>query len=162
MSEPEHKSVVVTPELHAYLLAHSTPLDDVQRDLVEKTHGRLGDVARMQIAPEQGLLLTLLARLIGARSAIELGTFTGFSALCIAKGLAPGGRLLCCDVSEEWTSIGRRYWQLAGMADRIELRLGPAIETVRSLPSEPDIDLAFIDADKPNYVNYWEDRKSVV
>ncbi|MGH9118918.1 MAG: O-methyltransferase [Acidimicrobiales bacterium] len=155
MTEP--KTVVVTPELHDYLMAHSGPLDDVARDLVEKTQGRLGDAARMQIAPEQGLFLTMLTRLIGARSAIELGTFTGFSALCIARGLAPGGRLICCDVSDEWTSIGRGYWARAGVADRIELRLGPALDTVRSLPPDPTIDLAFIDADKGNYVNYWEE-----
>jgi caffeoyl-CoA O-methyltransferase len=155
MTQP--KSVVVTPELHEYLMAHSGPLDDVARDLVEKTQGRLGAAATMQIAPEQGLLLTLLTRLVGARSAIELGTFTGFSALCIAKGLAPGGRLLCCDVSDDWTTIGRRYWERAGLADRIELRLGPALDTVRSLPADPTIDLAFIDADKGNYVNYWNE-----
>jgi caffeoyl-CoA O-methyltransferase len=91
------------------------------------------------------------------RTAVEVGTFTGYSALAIAKGLAPGGRLLCCDVSEEWTSIGRPFWEAAGVADRIDLRIAPALETLRALPLEPHIDLAFIDADKPNYGNYYEE-----
>jgi caffeoyl-CoA O-methyltransferase len=110
----------------------------------------------MQIAPEQGAFMTMLTRLIGVRRAIEVGTFTGYSALCIARGLQPGGRLLCCDVSEEWTSIGRRFWERDGIADRIELRLGPALDTLQSLPVEPAFDLAFIDADKQNYPNYYE------
>jgi caffeoyl-CoA O-methyltransferase len=95
--------------------------------------------------------------MLGARRAVEVGTFTGYSSLCIARGLAPGGTLLCCDVSEEWTAIGRRAWERAGLADRIELRIAPAIETLRSLPTEPAIDLAFIDADKGGYPNYWEE-----
>jgi caffeoyl-CoA O-methyltransferase len=111
----------------------------------------------MQIAPEQGALLRILTRLIGATRAVEVGTFTGYSALCIARGLGEGGQLLCCDVSDEWTSIGRRYWEKAGVADRIELRLGPALDTLQSLPRQPAFDLAFIDADKPNYIGYYEE-----
>jgi caffeoyl-CoA O-methyltransferase len=88
---------------------------------------------------------------------VEVGTFTGMSALCVARGMGPQGRLLCCDVSEEWTSIARRYWEKAGVADRIELRLGPAADTLRSLPVEPTFDFAFIDADKASYPIYYEE-----
>jgi caffeoyl-CoA O-methyltransferase len=99
----------------------------------------------------------LLTRTLGVRQAVEVGTFTGMSSLSIALGLAEGGRLLCCDVSEEWTSVATRYWEEAGVSDRIELRIAPATETLRALPSDPTIDLAFIDADKPNYVAYWDE-----
>src|SRR5690606_5846127 len=116
----------------------------------------LGDIARMQVAPEQGALLELLVRMLGARQAVEVGTFTGYSALCVARGLAPGGRLLCCDVSEEWTAIARDAWRRAGVADRIDLRIGPALETLARLPDEPTIDFAFIDADKRGYLDYYE------
>ena len=150
------KSFLLTPELHAYLVEHSTPLDDVQRALVEET-SQLGDIARMQVAPEQGAFLSLLAAVTGARRAIEVGTFTGYSALCLARGLPEDGRLVCCDVSEEWTAVARRHWEAAGVARKIELRLGPALDTLRSLPTDPDVDLAFIDADKGSYVDYYEE-----
>lgn len=97
----------------------------------------------------------MLGRLIGARRAVEVGTFTGYSSLCIARGLVDGGSLLCCDISEEWTSIARRAWAAAGVADRIELRIAPALDTLRSLPERADLDLVFIDADKPGYPAYW-------
>ncbi len=147
-------SEVLSPELHAYLLAHGTPPDEVLRDLADETD-RIGDLARMQVAPEQGALLTMLVRLLGARLAVEVGTFTGYSALCIARGLADGGRLLCHDINVEWTDVARRYWQRAGVADRIELTLGPAADTLSQLPEEP-VDFAFIDADKQGYIDYWE------
>jgi caffeoyl-CoA O-methyltransferase len=99
----------------------------------------------------------LLVSVLGTRRAVEVGTFTGYSALCIARGLAPGGTLLCCDVSEEWTAIGRQAWERAGVADRIELRIAPAAETLATLPTEPHIDLAFIDADKEGYIAYYEE-----
>jgi caffeoyl-CoA O-methyltransferase len=150
------KSFQLSAEVHAYLLDHGTPLDPVARDLVEATE-QLGPVARMQVAPEQGAFLTMLTRLVRAEQAVEVGTFTGFSALCIARGLAPGGRLLCCDVSDEWTSIGRPHWERAGVADRIDLRIAPAIETLRALPPDPVIDLAFVDADKTGYLSYVEE-----
>jgi caffeoyl-CoA O-methyltransferase len=127
----------------------------VQQALIDAT-AALGPIAGMQIAPEQGALMTMLTQLLGARRAVEVGTFTGYSALCIARGLAPGGRLLCCDVSEEWTSIGRPYWDQAGVADRIDLVIAPAVDTLTALPDDPTIDIAFIDADKPNYPNYFE------
>ena len=154
MAEP--KTVAVTPEIHAYLVAHGTPPDAVQQSLIDAT-SELGAVSGMQIAPEQGAFMTLLTQVVGARFAVEVGTFTGYSALCIARGLAPGGRLLCLDVSEEWTSIGRRHWAMAGVDDRIELRIGPAADALRSLPADPPIDLAFIDADKGGYRTYYDE-----
>lgn len=149
------KSVAMTEVLYAYLVEHGTPPDAIQRALIEETRA-LGEVAVMQIAPDQGAFMTLLARLIGARRAIEIGTFTGYSALCIARGLPDDGRLVCCDLSDEWTSIGRRYWEKAGVAHKIELRLAPALETLARLPRAPSFDFAFIDADKSAYVDYLE------
>jgi caffeoyl-CoA O-methyltransferase len=149
------RSFVVTDEVRAYAVAHgSVRPDEVMRRLRSET-AALGDVAGMQIGEDQGQLLTMLTRLVGARRAVEVGTFTGYSSLCIARGLADGGSLLCCDVSEEWTSIARRAWSEAGLADRIELRLAPALDTLRALPQEADLDLVFIDADKPGYAAYW-------
>jgi caffeoyl-CoA O-methyltransferase len=150
------KFIALDQPLHGYVLSHRTPDDDVLRDLQEET-ARLGDRAKMQIAPDQGTLLRMLVGATGARRAVEVGTFTGMSALCIARGLGPEGRLLCCDVSEEWTAIARRYWARAGVADRIELRLGPAAETLRALPADAPFDFGFIDADKAGYVLYYEE-----
>lgn len=154
MSTVSPKSFLLSEPLHRYLLAHSLPLDEVQRALIEET-ARLPK-ASMQIAPEQGAFLTILAAALGTRVAVEVGTFTGYSALCIARGLAEEGRLICCDISEEWTAVARRHWARAGVADRIELRLAPAAETLRALPVEPHIDLAFLDADKGGYRDYAE------
>jgi caffeoyl-CoA O-methyltransferase len=148
---------IVTPEINDYLLAHSEPADDVLRELAEETHRELGGRAVMQISHDEGELLTMLVRLTGARRAVEVGTFTGYSSICIARGLPDDGHLLCCDVSEEWTSIARRYWERAGVADRIELRIAPALETLRALPSGRDLDFAFIDADKTGYAAYVEE-----
>jgi caffeoyl-CoA O-methyltransferase len=145
------------PNLHAYLVAHSSPPDALLRDLIAETVQRFPDRVIFQIGPEQGTFMTMLASLMGARQVVEVGTFTGYSSLCLARGLADGGKLLCCDVSEEWTSLARTYWQKAGMADRIELRLGPALDTLRTLPTGRWIDLAFIDADKTGYLSYWEE-----
>ena len=147
----------LSPQLHAYLLAHSTPADPVASELADETARLFPGRAGMQIGAEQGTFMTLLARIAGVRNAVEVGTFTGYSAICLARGLADGGRLLCCDVSEEWTAVARRFWQRAGLADRIELRIGPALETLRALPAGPALDLAFIDADKPGYIGYWEE-----
>jgi predicted O-methyltransferase YrrM len=115
--------------------------------------------SRMQIGPDQGALLALLVRLLGARRALEVGTFTGASALALASALPPDGKLITCDVSEEWTAIARRYWDEAGVSGRIELRLGPAADTLAGLLGEGaagSFDLAFIDADKPSYDGYYE------
>lgn len=154
MSEP--KTVAVTPAIHEYLVAHGSTPDAVQRSLIEATEA-LGAISVMQIAPEQGAFMTLLARLVDAKFAVEVGTFTGYSSICLARGLAPGGRLLCLDVSDEWTSVARRHWTEAGLDDRIELRLGPAVDALRALPVDPPIDLAFIDADKVGYRAYYDE-----
>jgi caffeoyl-CoA O-methyltransferase len=149
------KSFFLTPEVHAYILDHIAAPDALQRELIEETE-KLGPIAMMQIAPEQGAFMELLVRVSGARRAIEVGTFTGYSALCLARALGPDGRLLCLDTSAEWTAIGRRFWERAGVAERIELRLGPAAETLASLPRETLFDFGFIDADKPGYRGYYE------
>ncbi len=151
----EPKSFLLTAELSEYLVAHGSPPDSVQRGLIEAT-AALGAVSGMQIAPEQGAFLTIFTQLVGARTAIEIGTFTGYSALCIARGLPPAGHLTCCDVSEEWTAIGRRAWEQAGVSARIELKLAPALDTLAALPADKSFDLAFIDADKPNYAGYFD------
>jgi caffeoyl-CoA O-methyltransferase len=148
---------IVSPAINDYLLAHSEPADDVLRDLAEQTHRELGGRSAMQISHDEGELLTMLVRITGARQAVEVGTFTGYSSICIARGLPSDGHLLCCDVSEEWTSIARRYWERAGVADRIELRIAPAVETLRSLPEGESLDFAFIDADKTGYPAYVEE-----
>jgi caffeoyl-CoA O-methyltransferase len=150
------KSFFLTPVVHDYLLAHAPPLDDVQRDLIAETEA-LGDISMMQIAPEQGVFMALLTRLIGARRAVEVGTFTGYSSLSIARALPDDGTLLCCDVSEEWTAVARSYWERAGVDAKIELRIAPALDTLRSLPGGEQFDFAFIDADKENYPNYYEE-----
>lgn len=150
------RSEFLDDALAAYIEAHCTAPDDVQRDLIEAT-AALGDASIMQISPAQGALMTLLTTLLQPRFAVEVGTFTGYSALAVAKALPPGGRLLCCDISEEWTAIARDHWERASMADRIDLRIGPALDTLRSLPPEPAVDLAFIDADKASYINYYEE-----
>jgi caffeoyl-CoA O-methyltransferase len=148
---------IVAPEINDYLLAHSESADDVLRDLAEETHRELAGQSGMQISHDEGELLTMLVRLVGARRAVEVGTFTGYSSICIARGLPDDGHLLCCDVSEEFTSVARRYWERAGLSDRIELRIAPALETLRALPNGRDLDFAFIDADKTGYAAYVEE-----
>jgi len=144
-------------DLHAYVAAHSMPPGAVLSALAEETARLYPSEMGLQIGPEQGAFMTLLARSIGARDALEIGTFTGYSSICLASGLPPDGRLTCLDISEEWTSVARRYWARAGLADRIDLRLGPALETLRGLPAEPAYDLVFIDAEKTEYPAYWEE-----
>jgi caffeoyl-CoA O-methyltransferase len=154
---PGGKFLTLDDKLYAYLLAHGHNGDPVLGELAQETREKLGKWAGMQIAPEQGTLMTLLARAIGARRAVEVGTFTGYSAICIARGLADGGNLLCCDVSDEWTAIARRYWEKADVADRITLKIAPALDTLRALPPDELFDFAFIDADKTNYRHYYEE-----
>lgn len=149
------KYIPLTEPLYEYLVRHGHNSDPVLAELAKETEA-LGRIAMMQIAPEQGTLLSILVRATGARSAIEIGTFTGYSAICIARGLPPNGKLLCCDINEEWTAIARKYWAKVGVADRIDLRIAPAIETLRALPAAPRIDFAFIDADKVSYRDYYE------
>jgi predicted O-methyltransferase YrrM len=124
----------------------------LKRRLREETAKMPG--AGMQISAHQGQQIGLLTRAVGARRAVEVGTFTGYSSIAIARGLEPGGRLVCFDVSEEYTAVARRHWAQAGLDDRIELRLGPALDGLRALPDGAGIDLAFVDADKGNYPNY--------
>lgn len=152
-----NKSIPLTPELHAYLVAHGDPPDEVMRDLIQETRALLPEDAQMQVAPEQAAFLTFLTRLLGARRAVEVGTFTGLSSLAIARGLAEDGRLTCFDVSEEYTGIARRHWTRAGVDDRIEVRIGPAGDTLRELPHDRHLDFAFIDADKVGYPVYWSE-----
>ncbi len=152
----EPKSFLLTQALHDYLMATMSPLDEHQSALIAETE-RLGDPARLQIAPEQARFMTMLTRLIGARHAVELGTFTGLSALCVAQGLPEDGTIICCDSSTEWTDVGKPFWRAAGVAHKIDLRIGPALQTLRSLPAGPGFDLAFIDAQKSEYVDYFEE-----
>jgi len=150
------KFTAMNPALYEYLVKHRSQQDPIAEELKAETE-KLGPIALMQIAPEQGAFMALLARAIGAKNAVEVGTFTGYSALCVARALPEDGKLLCCDVSDEWTSIGRRHWERAGVAHKIELRLGPALDTLRALPASTRFDMAFIDADKTNYRHYYDE-----
>jgi caffeoyl-CoA O-methyltransferase len=150
------KFTALTPELHAYIVDHGAREDEVLRSLAEETE-RLGEIAIMQIAPEQGAFMTLLCRAMGARRALEIGTFTGYSAICIARGLTDDGLLVTCEVSDEWAAVARRYFERAGVADRVDVRIGPALETLRELPDDDPFDFAFIDADKAEYPEYYEE-----
>jgi caffeoyl-CoA O-methyltransferase len=154
------RSFLLTPELADYVRASSETPDDVVADLIAETAAMAerGEAsATMQIGPEQGAFMQLLTRALGVRRAIEIGTFTGLSALYVARGLPDDGSLLCLDVNEDWTAVAQRYWARAGLSDRIELRLGRAIDTLRGLPAEPTFDLAFVDADKTGYAAYLEE-----
>jgi len=155
MPARETKSFQNSPELFEYILDHGTPPDDVLDRLAKETR-ELGGVSRMQIDGEQGALLTWLTRALGAKRAVEIGTFTGYSSICIARGLPEDGKLLCLDVSDEWTGIAQRYWKEAGLEDKIELKLAPALESLASLPADQGFDLAFIDADKTSYSAYLD------
>lgn len=150
------RSFLLDDRLNDYVTAHTEPADPVMVRLTERTQA-LGDIAGMQVGPDQAAFLTMLTRFGGVTRAVEVGTFTGTSALCVARGLAPGGRLLCCDVSEAWTAIAREAWTEAGVDDRIDLRIAPGLDTLAALPSDETIDLAFIDADKPGYLSYYEE-----
>jgi len=142
--------------LMAYVVAMGVRETAVQRRLRAAT--RRIPLGGMQIGPEQAALMQLLVRSIGARRCIEIGTFTGYSALAVALALPAGGRIVCCDLSEEWTSIARKYWGLASVSQKIQLKLGPALSTLDDLlpGNKGKFDFAFIDADKTNYQNYYE------
>ncbi len=150
------RSLELDDRLYDYLVQFGTRESDLLKDLRSETAKLPG--AGMQIGPEQGAFMSLLVELIGARRAIEVGTFTGYSSLCIAGALPSDGKLICCDVSEEYTKVARDYWRRAGLESRIELRIGPALATLDALIAagvEP-FDFAFIDADKTNYSNYYD------
>jgi caffeoyl-CoA O-methyltransferase len=151
----DHKAFFLTRELADYVASHTSAPDPVLVSLTAQT-AALGEVAGMQIAADQGALLTMLTQLVAPEVAIEVGTFTGYSSICIARGLPPGGRLIACDLSDEWTTMARKAWLEAGVADRIDLRLGPAADTLAALPADLVVDFAFIDADKGGYARYYE------
>jgi len=158
-----NESLGLPPALQAYLARFGYREPAVLARLRERT-ARIPE-HEMQVAPEEGALLTLLVGLLGARRCLEIGTFTGYSSTAIALGMPPGGRLVCCDVSEEWTSIAREAWAEAGVADRVELRLGPALETLDQLlaeGAEATFDFAFIDANKDQYPDYYERAVALV
>jgi caffeoyl-CoA O-methyltransferase len=154
MAKP--KSFTLDEEMHRYLVGHGAPPDEIASDLIAETHKVAGDFAMMQIAPEQGALMQLLTNILRPKFCVEIGTFTGYSALCVARGLPPDGKLLCCDVSEEWTSVARSFWERAGVSERIDLEIAPALDTLAALPPEQSVDLAFVDADKESYIQYYE------
>jgi caffeoyl-CoA O-methyltransferase len=156
MSMASGETVVLTERLQQYMEAHSSPPDDVAKELINRTR-QLGQVDEMRVPPVQGTLLTILARLLDARLVVDVGTFTGYSALCLARGMPSMGRVITCDISAEWTSIARQAWASAGVDHMVDLRLGPARDTLASLPPEQVIDLAFIDADKVGYIDYWKE-----
>ena len=152
-----NKTFTLSDELYRYLLSVSLRDDPLLQRLREET--ARDDMARMQTAPEQGQLMALLVKLIGARKALEVGVYTGYSALCVAGALPEDGRLVACDIDATWTAVAQRYWQEAGLADRIELRLAPALDTLDELIANGaagSFDFAFIDADKENYAGYFE------
>jgi len=151
------KSLPITEDLYNYILSVTSREPDVLRRLREET--ARDPMAIMQIAPDQGQFMALLVELIGANKVIEIGVFTGYSALWIALALPPGGELIACDVNVEWTNIGKRYWQDAGVAGKIDLRIAPALDTLDTLLAEGQqstFDFVFIDADKMNYLHYYE------
>jgi len=150
------RSRFIDPPIADYALDHSSGPDTVQLELQHVTAEETGQAAGRQIGADQAVLLEILARATGARRAVEVGTFTGYSSLALARGMGPGGWLLCLDVSEEWTAIARAHWEKAGVADRIELRIGPAIDTLRALPLYDAFDRAFVDADRAGYGAYYE------
>jgi caffeoyl-CoA O-methyltransferase len=151
------KFLSLTPELYRYVVSHGANNDDLLAKLADETARLMGGMAMMQISPEQGTLMTMLARMIGARHAVELGTFTGYSAICIARALPPDGTLLCCDISAQWTAVARRYWEKARLSQKIQLKIAPALETLKALPTNEIFDFAFIDADKTNQPAYYEE-----
>lgn len=152
-----NKTIGLTDELHAYVLANGAREPEILKRLRDET-AQLPN-HQMQIAPEQGAFMALLVRLLGARRYLEIGTFTGYSSLAVALALSDDGHLTCCDVSTEWTDVARRYWTDAGVADRVDLRIAPAVETLDALlgeGAEGTYDFAFIDADKTGYDAYYE------
>ncbi|MDI9640147.1 class I SAM-dependent methyltransferase [Geitlerinema splendidum] len=152
-----HKTLGLAPELYEYVLSHSLREPDILKQLREETASLPGAV--MQVTPDQGQFLSFLVQLIGAKKALEIGVFTGYSSLCVALALPNDGTLVACDVSDEYTRIARRYWQAAGVADKIDLHIAPALNTLDQLLENGEagsFDFVFIDADKNNYANYYE------
>lgn len=152
-----NKTLNLDDRLYSYLLSNSLREPEVLQQLRQETATHT--MSQMQIAPEQGQFMMLLVQLMGVKKALEVGVFTGYSSLCVALALPPDGKLVACDVSEDYTSIARRYWEKAGVIDKVDLRIAPALETLDQLLAEGQansFDFAFIDADKSNYDNYYE------
>ena len=149
------RNVFVQPVIAEYCDSMLADPDIIQLEIEKVTAERTGVLSRMQIGFDQSLLMEMLARFSGATRAIEIGTFTGTSALAIARGMGPKGKLICCDVNVEWTAVAKDAWEKAGVADRIDLRIGPAAETLAALTDEPQFDMAFLDADKTGYLGYY-------
>ncbi|UJA20980.1 O-methyltransferase [Thermoleophilia bacterium SCSIO 60948] len=149
------KFLQLDERLADYVVEFGSRQDDVLARIQAETEA-MGEVAVMQISPDQGAFMTLIAQLTGARDALEIGTFTGYSAICIARGLAPGGRLLCCELSDEFAAIAARNFERAGIGARAEIVVGPALDTLSALPAAASFDLVFIDADKVSYGDYFE------
>jgi caffeoyl-CoA O-methyltransferase len=155
-SSPPAKFVALTDALYSYIVRHRSRVADPLLEALRAETESLGDIARMLISPEQGDFLTLLTKLLDVRTAVEVGTFTGYSSICLARGLAERGRLHCFDVNADWTAIAQRYWKEEGIAHRIELQLGDAKQVLQDWEPRAPIDLAFIDADKTGYDTYFE------
>ena len=152
-----HRTLNLDDRLYRYLVDHSVRETDLMRELREVTAQQ--EMSRMQIGPEQGQFMALLVELLGAQRIIEIGTFTGYSALCMAQAMPDQGELVCCDISEEWTEIGRSFWKRAGVEGRIRLQIAPALDTLDGLIEQGgtgQYDMAFIDADKTSYLHYYE------
>ncbi|MCT7957953.1 class I SAM-dependent methyltransferase [Laspinema palackyanum] len=151
------KTLGLDDRLHNYFLSVSGRESDILRSLREETAAH--PLSQMQIAPEQGQFMALLVQLLGATKTLEIGVFTGYSSLAVALALPPQGKIVACDISEDYTAMARPYWQAAGVADKIDLRIAPALETLDRLIESGEagtFDFAFIDADKQNYDNYYE------
>jgi len=152
----ELKYVPLTDALYRYVAAIRSNAADPMLEALSGETDMLGDISKMQISPEQGSFMTILTAAIDAKSAIEVGTFTGYSSICIARGLQAKGKLICIDASEEWTAIAKKYWATAGVQDRIELRIGSAVPILKKLEATLTFDFAFIDAEKTEYDAYYE------
>ena len=150
------KFISITPELHRYAVEHSSFRDGVIPD-VEQAGEEMGDLAAMQIAGDQAAFMTILVRAIGAHDALEVGTFLGYGALAIARGLPEDGRLICCELDEGYAERAREHLRNAGLEDRVEVRVGPALESLRAMERTEQFDFAFIDADKTEYIDYFEE-----
>jgi caffeoyl-CoA O-methyltransferase len=150
------KFISITPELHRYAVEHSSFRDDVVSD-VERAGEDMGSLASMQIAGDQAAFITILVRAIGAHDALEVGTFLGYGALAIARGLPDDGRLVCCELDEEYAERAREHLRAAGLEEKVEIRVGPALETLRAMDPTEQFDFAFIDADKTEYIDYFEE-----
>jgi caffeoyl-CoA O-methyltransferase len=148
------KHVPISPVVREYVLRSGSPVDPVVARLSERTSA-IGDLAVMMVPEEQARFMTMLAEILSAHTVLDIGTFTGLSALSLARGLTAGGRVITCDVTEDWLGIAREHWERAGVADRIDFRLGPAADILLGLPADTVVDLAFLDADKESYLDYY-------